>query len=42
MFATGETVGLTELIIDDTCLVSVIFPLYVVYLFGGKNLNTKT
>ena len=26
MFATGETVGLAEWIIDDTCLVTIIFP----------------
>ena len=26
MFATGETVGLAEWIIDDTCLVSSLFP----------------
>ena len=28
MFATGETVGLAEWIIDDTCLVDVIFIRY--------------
>ena len=28
MFATGETMGLAESIIDDSCLVLSLFPLY--------------
>ena len=35
MFATGETVGLAEWIIDDTCLV----PTMSVYIF--KTMKTK-
>ena len=42
MFATGETVGLTEWIIDDTCLVS--FPEtlhYFLCLFSESFFHTK-